>query len=461
MIYALLALVGISVLLLILVLRKLPPRRNDSEPSVGTLLTSTDAAFGNLTSRLESLQHGFSTSLATSLQAGTQGIISAIAGVKEETRSQIDERIQALASELRAGFDSFREKIDRQIGSARTETQHSLSDFSTALDKRSGLLQTQVSSALSELRNSVKDELTSGRTEARDSLNLANTNLLGAFQKLQQSNENKLTEIRQSLEAKLTENIEKNIGAFKDMTAGIAELRSTSEKIMQVSEEIGELTDILSSPKLRGDFGEFELENALKDLIPADHYEIKANVNGALADAAILLKEGKLCIDSKFPLDNYRKASDTALSDEERRIAESKFLGDVRNHIDTIAAKYIVPGITLDIAFMYVPAESVYYQILLDSTIQEHCRNCKVLAVSPNTLYAYLQVLAIGFRGMKLQDAAKKIETVLLKLKYEFDHFKENFRVLGSHLQHAQDRFSEANLDAQQFSVTLDCSAPL
>jgi DNA recombination protein RmuC len=406
--------------------------------------------------RLDSLQQSFSTGLTTSLEASSRGIVTAIAQVKDETRARIDERLNAVSKDLRGGFYEFREGMEKQVSGARTETQESFTRFSTTLDQRSSLLQTQVTTALTELQRALRDELVQGRTEARDSLASANNALLQAFEGLQVGNERKLNEIRQSLENKLTENIEKNIGAFREMTAGIAELKSTSEKIMQVSEEIGELTDILKSPKLRGDFGEFELENMLKDLIPAEHYEIKSKVNGAFADAAILLPEGKLCIDSKFPLENYRRASAPETSEADRETFRKAFINDIWGYVDSIAQKYILPGVTLDIAFMFVPAEGVYYQLLLDSELQEHCRAKKVLPVSPNTLYAYLQVMGIGFRGLKLQEAAKRIELVLMKLKHEFDKFKADFRLLGTHLQRAQDRFSDANSSAEYFSVTLD-----
>jgi DNA recombination protein RmuC len=406
--------------------------------------------------RLDSLQQSFSTGFTTGLEASSRGIVSAIAQVKDETRARIDERLDVLNRELRSSFDAFREGTERQVSGARTETQESLTRFSTTLDQRSGLLQTQVTTVLNELQRAVREELVQGRNEARDSLSSANNALLQAFDKLQVGNERKLHEIRESLEHKLAENIEKNIGAFREMTAGIAELKSTSDRIMQVSEEIGELTDILKSPKLRGDFGEFELENMLKDLIPPEHYEIKSKVNGALADAAILLPEGKLCIDSKFPLENYRRAGAAETPEAEREGFRRAFLSDVWGYVDSIAGKYILPGVTLDIAFMFIPAEGLYYQILLDSELQEHCRAKKVLGVSPNTLYAYLQILGIGFRGLKLQEAAKRIEAVLVKLKHEFDKFKTDFRLLGTHLQRAQDRFSDANTSAEYFSVTLD-----
>jgi DNA recombination protein RmuC len=431
-------------------------RSNNDEAMTGQINGAIASGMSSMNLRLDSLQQSFANGLTTNLEASSRGIVTAIAQVKDETRARIDERLNALTSESRGAFDTFREGVERQVSGARVETQDSFKKFSDTLDLRSGSLQTQVSSSLTELQRTLRDELTQGRTEARDSLGSANNALLLAFQNLQVGNERKLDEIRQSLETKLTENIEKNIGAFREMMAGIAELKSTSEKIMQVSEEIGQLTDILKSPKLRGEFGEFELENMLKDLIPPEHYEIKSKVNGALADAAIILPEGKLCIDSKFPLENYRRAGAPETPEEQRESYRKAFINDVWGYVDSIADKYILPGITLDIAFMFVPSEGVYYQILLDSELQEHCRAKKVLAVSPNTLYVYLQVLGIGFRGLKLQEAAKKIEAILMKLKHEFEKFKMDFQLIGTHLQRAQDRFSDANTSAQHFAVTLD-----
>jgi DNA recombination protein RmuC len=446
--------IAATALSLLVAIRILWTSDNDSTGQQITGAVTSGLSGTNL--RLDSLQQSFTNGLTTGFEASSRGVVTAISQVKEETRARIDERLDVLNKELRAGFDNFREGIEKQVSGARMETQDSFARFSTILDQRSAILQGQVTTALTELQRTLHDELVQGRSEARESLGTANNALLQAFEKLQVGNERKLHEIRESLESKLAENIEKNIGAFREMTAGIAELKLTSDRIMQVSNEIGELTDILKSPKLRGDFGEFELENMLKDLIPPEHYEIKSKVNGALADAAIILPEGKLCIDSKFPYENYKRAGAPETPEDEREGFRKAFISDVWGYVDSIADKYILPGVTLDIAFMFVPAEGVYYQLLLDSELQEHCRAKKVLVVSPNTLYVYLQILGIGFRGLKLQEAAKTIEAVLVKLKHEFDKFKADFRLLGTHLQRAQDRFSDANTSAEYFSVTLD-----
>lgn len=446
----LLTLIAVAILL-IAVLFKLNVLAPGSRPA--DQFTSIVTSFG---ARLDAVQQGLLTSFNTALQGSAQNLATSIADAKGETRSRIDERVGAFSTEVRSAIDVFRENVESRIASARTEQQNQLAQLETRLENRFADLQGRVASDVSELQRSTKTELADGRKELSQALNTTNEALLHRFDRLQEGNEAKLTEIRQSVEAKLAENIEKNFGAFKEMADGIAQLKSTGQQIAAFSEEIGQLTDILRSPKLRGDFGEFELENMLKNVIPPEHYRMKAQINGAIADAAIFLKEGQLCIDSKFPLDNYRRAVDPETSEEEQNKAEKAFEHDVFGHITDIATKYIVPGITLDFALMFIPAESVYYQMCLNPAIQEFCRESKVLAVSPNTLFAYFQVLAIGFRGMKLQEAAKRIEEVLLRTKRDFDVFKQNFRLMGTHLQNAQNRFSDANIAAEQFSVTLD-----
>jgi len=421
--------------------------------AVGQTVTQATAA---LNARLDSVQQGLSTSFTMALQSTTQGIMTSVMGVKEETRSRLDEKIAEFSQDMHSAFDGFSGKVDTQMSNTRGDVQTALTASSALLDQRLVNLQTQISQGVAELQRATREELAAGRRETRESLDASARTLAEAFSNLQAGNEAKLTEIRQSLEAKLTENVEKSIDAFKEMTAGITELKTTGEKIMQVSEEIGELTDILRSPKMRADFGEFELENMLRDVIPPEHYRVKAKVDGAIADAAILLKEGFLCIDSKFPLDNFRRSKDPELPPEDRERARKDLINDVWGYVDSIADKYIVPGVTLDLALIFVPAESVYYEMLLDRDLQQHCREKKVLPVSPNTLYTYLQVLAIGFRGMMLQEAAKRIQEVLLKMKRDFDVFKESFRLVGTHIQRAQERFTDANLAVQGFSATLD-----
>ena len=114
-----------------------------------------------------------------------------------------------------------------------------------------------------------------------------------------------------------------------------------------------------------------------------------------------------------------------------------------------------MPGRTLDFAFMFIPAESIYYEIILRTELHEYMFNKKVVPVSPNSLHAYLQILAIGFRGMKIEQEAKRIEEILLGFKKYFEQLKDDLRVLGGHIQNAQQKYAATTLDLQKVDTTL------
>jgi DNA recombination protein RmuC len=174
-----------------------------------------------------------------------------------------------------------------------------------------------------------------------------------------------------------------------------------------------------------------------------------------LVDAAVVLEGGWLCIDSKFPLDNFRRMAQPDADPEARQHWRRLFLSDIRRHITDIAHKYIVPPATLDFALMFIPAETVYYEILLSDEVLEFARTKRVVPVSPNTLYAYLQAVSIGFRGLKIAQESRRIEQLLLGLRKNFDEFKEHFRLIGRHLDRARGQFIQAESDVSRFDHTI------
>jgi DNA recombination protein RmuC len=212
---------------------------------------------------------------------------------------------------------------------------------------------------------------------------------------------------------------------------------------------------MLQSPKLRGDFGEFTLEQMLADLVPSDAYDVQAAVAGARVDALIRTPHGMLCIDSKFPLDNFRRALD-AVEPAARDGFLKSFAADVRGRIDEISSRYICPPLTLELAFMFVPAENVYYELLSRPELLEYARVRHVIAVSPNTMYAYLQAMAIGFRGLKIQQEARRVEQMLGELRSRFERFRDHFGKIGRHLDHARSQFTDAERDVDRFQSVLE-----
>jgi DNA recombination protein RmuC len=242
---------------------------------------------------------------------------------------------------------------------------------------------------------------------------------------------------------------------FVQVTDRLGDLKATNERIMEFSRSLDEFQRMLQSPKLRGDFGEFTLEQMLRDLLPAEHWDSQAPIGSARVDAIIRTPYGALCIDCKFPLDNFRRALDAA-EPAARDAALKSFYSDVKGRIDEIADRYVSPPETLEMAFMFVPAENVFYELIGRPEILAYGRDRKVVLVSPNTMYAYIQVLAVGFRGMKIQDEARRVQEILADLGTRFGKFQDHFNMVGKHLENAKTQFDRALRDVQRFEATLD-----
>jgi len=211
---------------------------------------------------------------------------------------------------------------------------------------------------------------------------------------------------------------------------------------------------MLQSPKLRGDFGEFTLEQMLRDLLPHEHYECQASIGSGRVDALIRTPYGSLCIDCKFPLDNFRRAlQETDVP--ARDAAMKQFYSDVKARIKEIADRYVLPPETLDVAFMFVPSENVYYEVIGRPEILTYGREYHVVPVSPNTMYAYIQALAVGFRGMRIQEEAKRVQEMLAQLSTRFGKFQDHFNMVGKHLDNAKTQFERAMRDVERVDATL------
>jgi DNA recombination protein RmuC len=250
------------------------------------------------------------------------------------------------------------------------------------------------------------------------------------------------------------------------------ELKNTREQINQIQKQLGAvqlagqqmsdtahtLEGILGGAKSRGSFGEVTLERLLEDSLPTSQYEMQYRfLSGEAADAVIKLRDKKLmAIDSKFPLDAYRRIA--AEGDEARRT----FAVAVKGHADSISRKYIVPNEgTLDVALMFVPSESVYYELLSTQDnkgqpLDAYCREGKVIAVSPNTLYAHLCVISMGLRGMQMEENAKRLLASLSGMEKQMEKFADKFGVLGTHLKNAQQSYSESDKLFEKAQNTLE-----
>jgi len=206
------------------------------------------------------------------------------------------------------------------------------------------------------------------------------------------------------------------------------------------------IESVLGGAKTRGLLGEVALERMLADTLPISAYEMQHRFsNGEIVDAIVQFGSKVVPIDSKFPLDDFRRMV------EQGEEARKGFYSAVRAHADSIAKKYIVPGEnTLDFALMFVPSEGVYYELLMSvdakgTPLDVYCRQKKVIPVSPNSLYAHLSVILMGLKGLQIEENAVRLHASLSGLKTQWDNFATVYEKLGTHLRNASQSYNDAD----------------
>ena len=236
--------------------------------------------------------------------------------------------------------------------------------------------------------------------------------------------------------------------------------RATTEMIDR-AKDLGRLEQALRPPKARGGFGELLLENLLRDRLPPDAYEVQYTFeSGERVDAVVRAGGRLLPVDAKFPLDNFERM--TAAEGEEQLLHEKAFARDVKGHIDAIAAKYIRPELgTFDLAFMYLPAEAIHYEVVSGKTgaLLAYAHERRVFPVSATTFTAYLQMIVLGLKGMQIEQRAEEVMRYCAALQQEFGKFKEDFDLVGTHLSRAHGKYADAEKRLDRFETKLDQAA--
>lgn len=244
-------------------------------------------------------------------------------------------------------------------------------------------------------------------------------------------------------------------------------LDRAAEVISGVQKNIGEMSEIgrsmrdlqtlLKSPKLRGNIGEQILKDLLSQMLPKQSFNIQHRFKtGAIVDAAIVTGNGIIPIDSKFPMENYRKMAE-AEGEKEKKLHEKIFIQDVKKHIDDISSKYILTDEgTIDFALMYIPSESVYYEIANYISLYEYSSRKRVLPVSPMTFYAFLRSILVGFEGQKITKQAHKILSNIRSIQKEYLKVGENLDTLQKHINNSYNMMGSINSGFSKLGQQID-----
>jgi DNA recombination protein RmuC len=274
--------------------------------------------------------------------------------------------------------------------------------------------------------------------------------LLGIDEKLDRRLSDLDTKVDRRLETaqKTTTEIHERLGQVDRATA----------QMLEQARGLSQLQQILRPPKARGGFGELLLENLLRDRLPPSSYQLQYTFRSGERVDAIIRLDRLVPIDAKFPLDNFERmvGADVEL---ERQQHEKAFSRDVKGHIDAIASKYIRPDEdTFDFAFMYFPSEAIYYELACGKTgsLLTYAHDKRVLPVSPATLTLYLQTIALGLRGMQIEEHAREVMSYVAELHKDFGQFRDDFAVVGKHLANAQGRYGDAQRRLDRFETRLE-----
>ena len=301
-------------------------------------------------------------------------------------------------------------------------------------------------------------QLSAVRQEMQASLATQGQAVAGQLNHLMQSVTQQLGQVRQELQTgaastgqltaetqrQMARQVQSSTEALLQMSQRIVDIQRSSQDLSKATQT---LQSVLGGAKTRGTLGEVTLERLLSDALPQSAYttQYRFASTGAIVDAVVRSGEHILAIDSKFPLEAYRRLVD------EGNDARREFCTAVRKHADSIAEKYILPDEhTFDYAMMFVPSEGVYYELLLSEDskygmLDEYCRGRRVFAVSPNTFYACLSAIAVSLQGQKIEENARHILASLAGMKKQFESFGDVYEKLGTHLRHAQQSYEDAD----------------
>lgn len=277
--------------------------------------------------------------------------------------------------------------------------------------------------------------------------------------------QNQINEVIRTLDTKLGESNKASVSQFqestkivRDITERLTRLDETNKQVINITDQLKNLQDILKNPKQRGVLGEYYLESVLKNVLPPGVYQMQYPFeDGNIVDAVIFVgyeKNRKIIpIDSKFSLENYNRMLE-ARTNEERERYEKAFSQDLKNRIDE-TAKYVRPNEnTMEFAFMFIPSEAVYYDLLINKVgvMQSNTRDLikyaagekKVIVVSPTTFLAYLQTVLQGLKALQIEESAKEIQKQVGNLERHLMAYQTHFEKVGTHLSTTANAYTSA-----------------
>ncbi len=317
---------------------------------------------------------------------------------------------------------------------------------------------TDITPQMLDLKNELNELKTKQLESQQASLSSQQKLLLDTQNQLGSQLQQMMTMMNQSFtsnQSNITSQLNNSNKVINEIHTKLGALEATTNHIQELGKDISKLQDILQAPKLRGNLGEFFLEELLKQTLPAANYVIKHPFkNGTQVDAVIKIGGYIVPIDSKFPLESYQRLRG-AENEESKKTFKKDFIASVKKRIDE-TAKYINPAEgTFEFAMMYIPAENIFYEVIINDDytnkeyeLMNYAMSKHVIPVSPNSFYAYLMALVLGLKGLKIEQEAKTILGELSHIQDRFTKFFADYALVGKHISSAANKYADSEKSA-------------
>jgi DNA recombination protein RmuC len=413
---------------------------------LSVLLSRTRATPDAMTRGLED-KH---LAMVRDLNAGLNALGDRLTGAQSETLERLRATLTQELTQTRSTMGALQVKQVEELSANRETLTRRLGELSADLQGKHDQLRAEV---LTRILEKLAEQNRAEQELIQATLRNAAAQLGASMELLSKTTDSRLEQISGKVSERLDEGFRKTNETFVNVMARLATIDEAQKKIDGLTSNVVSLQELLGDKRSRGAFGEIQLEALVQNILPPAAYEFQYTLsNDARADCVLKLPEptGMVAVDAKFPLENYHRMFESAFGDAERLQAQRQFRGDVKRHVEDIAAKYIIAGETSDGAMMFVPAEAVFAEIhAYHSEIVDFAMQRRVWIVSPTTMMAVLNTARAVLKDVETRKQVHIIKDELAKLGREFSRFDQRMKRLADHIRQAHE-------DAEQVRVTSD-----
>lgn len=350
---------------------------------------------------------------------------------------------------LQDNFQQTRAALLEAQSHMQTKTEQRFGEVQQAIEKRLGEMSQASVARFGEMQNSIEKRLGEMSKDSIASFAKSNNELHELLQK-------RLNDISGQVEQRLNKGFEKTTETFTDVVKRLALIDAAQQRIVELSNNVVSLQEVLTDKRSRGAFGEVQMAGLIANVMPEGSYALQHTLsNGMRVDCMMFLPDptGHIAIDSKFPLDSFQKMMDNDATDADRLSAEKQFRLDIKKHIKDISGKYIIENETADGAIMFIPAEAVFAEIHAHQPqLVEEAQRARVWMVSPTTLMAVLTTARAVLKDSATRKQVHVIQEHLVNLAKDFDRFRVRMDKLSLHIQQANNDVKDVHISATKIS---------